>query len=130
MIFHQSIKVEQLYVGPVNYQPGDYTFCNAEHSLSTISTNVASGLGYDVLNPKRTAEVITGSGIEELPIIEVKALTAIGQTIEDIDVMCLDLHPEVHAEGVLGLNFLLNFDVNISFSKGIIALIISESDRF
>ena len=55
--------------------------------------------------------------------IEVKALTAIGQTIENIEVICLDLPPEIHAEGVLGLNFLLNFDVNISFSKGYIQLV-------
>lgn len=74
-------------------------------SITSISTNVASGLGYDTLNPERTEEVITGSGIEELAIIEVTALTAIGQTVENIDVMCLDLHPEIHAEGVLGLNF-------------------------
>ena len=89
-------------------------------SITSISTNVALDLGYNLSNPKSTREVITGSGVEELPIIEVKALTAIGQTIENIDVICLDLHPEIHAEGVLGLNFLSNFDVSIFFSKGII----------
>ena len=89
-------------------------------SITSISTNVTSDLGYPLSNPKNTKEVITGSGIENVPIIEVKALTAIGQTIENIDVMCLDLHPEIYAEGVLGLNFLLNFDISIFFSKGII----------
>jgi predicted aspartyl protease len=99
-------------------------------SITSISTNVASGLGYDILNPERPEEVITGSGVEELSIIEVTALTAIGQTVENIDVMCLDLHPEIHAEGVLGLNFLLNFDVSIFFSKGVIELVSPELDRF
>ena len=67
-------------------------------------------------------EVVTGSGVEEAPVIEIKGLTAIGQTIENIEVMCRDLPVEAPVEGVLGLNFLMNFDVHISFSKGTIEL--------
>ena len=92
-------------------------------STTSIPIYVASALGYSISNPTSIKEVVTGSGIEETPVIEVKALTAIGQTIENIEVICLDLPPEIHVEGVLGLNFLLNFDVNISFSKGIIQLL-------
>ena len=92
-------------------------------STTSIPMYVASALGYNISNPESINEVVTGSGVEEAPVIEVKALTAIGQTIENIEVICLNLHPEIHAEGVLGLNFLLNFDVNISFSKGIIELV-------
>ena len=92
-------------------------------STTSIPIYVASALGYNTSNPKSIKEVVTGSGVEEAPVIEVKALTAIGQTIENIEVICLDLPPEIHAEGVLGLNFLLNFDVNISFSKGYIQLV-------
>ena len=92
-------------------------------STTSIPIYVASALGYSTSDPKSINEIVTGSGVEEAPVIEVKALTAIGQTIENIEVICLDLPLEVHAEGVLGLNFLLNFDVNISFSKGIIELV-------
>lgn len=92
-------------------------------STTSIPIYVASALGYSTSDPKSINEIVTGSGVEEAPVIEVKALTAIGQTIENIEVICLDLPLEVHAEGVLGLNFLLNFDVNILFSKGIIELV-------
>ena len=91
-------------------------------STTSIPIYVASALGYNISNSKRISEVVTASGVEEVPVIEIKALTAIGQTIENIEVICLDLPPEIHVEGVLGLNFLLNFDVNISFSKGTIEL--------
>ncbi len=91
-------------------------------TTTSIPIYVASALGYNVSKPKRIEEVVTGSGVEEVPIIEIKELTAIGQTIENIEVMCHDLPPDAPVEGVLGLNFLMNFDLNISFSKGIIAL--------
>ena len=89
-------------------------------STTSIPSYVASALGYNIPNP--IDDIITGSGIEKAPIIEIKGLTAIGQTIENIEVVCLDLPPEIYVEGVLGLNFLINFDVHISFSKGIIEL--------
>jgi len=91
-------------------------------TTTSIPIYVASALGYSISNPKDRREVVTGSGIEEVPIIEIKALTAIGQTIENIEVMCHDLPPDAYVEGVLGLNFLMNFDVNISFSTGTIEL--------
>ncbi|MYC74681.1 hypothetical protein F4X10_02775 [Candidatus Poribacteria bacterium] len=107
----------------------DNSFRDIEVALDTGATTtsipiyVASALGYNISEPKRIEPVVTGSGVEEVPIIEIKALTAIGQTIKNIEVMCHDLPPEAPVEGVLGLNFLMNFDVHISFSKGTLELI-------
>ena len=91
-------------------------------TTTSIPIYVVSALEYNVSNPKSIVEVVTGSGVEEAPVIEIKGLTAIGQTIENIEVMCRDLPVEAPVEGVLGLNFLMNFDVHISFSKGTIEL--------
>ena len=91
-------------------------------TTTSIPIYVVSALGYNVSNPKDIVEVITGSGVEEAPVIEIKGLTAIGQTIENIEVMCRDLPLEAPVEGVLGLNFLMNFDVHISFLNGTIEL--------
>ncbi len=91
-------------------------------TTTSIPIYVVSALGYNVSNPKDIVEVITGSGVEEAPVIEIKGLTAIGKTIENIEVMCRDLPLEAPVEGVLGLNFLMNFDVHISFLKGTIEL--------
>ena len=56
------------------------------------------GFGIRYLNdPERTESSNNRHPVtvEKLPIIEVTALTAIGQTVENIDVMCLNLHPEI-----------------------------------
>lgn len=91
-------------------------------STTSIPTKIALDLGYDLSNPKEEAEIITGSGIELMKRITVQRLTAIGETVENIDVLCHDLPADAIIDGVLRLNFLVHFDVNISFSTGAIEL--------
>ncbi len=91
-------------------------------SDTSIPTKVALDLGYDLSNPKHRVRLTTGSGTVPAKIITVRKLTAIGESVENIDILCHDLPAESTIDGVLGLNFLRHFDVNISFSTGIIEL--------
>ncbi len=91
-------------------------------SDTSIPTKVALDLGYDLSNPKHRVRLTTGSGTVPAKIITVRKLTAIGEAVENIDVLCHDLPAESTIDGVLGLNFLRHFDVNISFSTGTIEL--------
>lgn len=91
-------------------------------SNTSIPTKIASDLGYYLTNPKQVVLLTTGSGIVPAKIITVRKLTAIGETIENIDVVCHDLPFRSTIDGVLGLNFLSHFDLNISFSTGTIEL--------
>ena len=77
---------------------------------------------YNLSNPEREVEIVTGSGIESRKLITLSKLTAIGETLEDINVICHDLPAKSGVAGLLGLNLLSHFDVNISFSTGIIEL--------
>ncbi len=92
-------------------------------STTVIPTKIALDLGYDLSNPKGNEEIITGSGIELMKRITVHKLTAIGETVENIDVLCHDLPADSIIDGVLGLNFLSHFDVNLSFSTGTLELL-------
>ncbi len=89
-------------------------------STTTIPTEVAVDLGYDLSNPNE--QMMTANGIVLANRIAVRKLTAIGETVENIDVVCHDLPEGSIIEGLLGLNFLRHFDVNISFSTGTIEL--------
>ena len=106
----------------------NYDFRNVIVALDTsasdtsIPTKVATNLGYDLSNPKQVVLLITGSGTAPAKIITVSKLTAIGETVENIDVLCHDLPEASTIDGVLGLNFLSHFDLNISFSTGTIEL--------
>lgn len=91
-------------------------------SNTSIPTRIAADLGYDLSNPKQVVLLTTSSNIVPAKLITVRKLTAIGESVENIDVVCHDLPFGSTIEGVLGLNFLSHFDLNISFSTGTIEL--------
>lgn len=92
-------------------------------SITTIPPQVATDLGYDLSNPKQEVNILASNGVFTAKIISVRKLTAIGETVENIDVLCHDLPEDSIVEGLLGLNFLQHFDINISFSTGTIELL-------
>ena len=91
-------------------------------SITIIPSQVLIALGYDLLNPDGQVQLLTANGITFAKRINVRRLTTIGETIENIDVLCHDLPKNSPIKGLLGLNFLRHFDVNISFSTGTIEL--------
>ena len=115
--------VLRLTVGGVDANTFRNVFVVLDTGASTtmIPTQVAADLGYDISNPNQ--QIVTASGIVLAKRITVRKLTAIGETVENIDVVCHDLPEGSIIEGLLGLNFLRHFDVNISFSTGTIELL-------
>lgn len=91
-------------------------------SVTSIPTGIAKALGYDLSDNCEETEIITGSGIEKVKVIQVSKLTAIGESIDNIEVWCWDLPLDLEVAGVLGYNFLENFDINILFSSNTIHL--------
>ena len=114
--------VLRLTVGGVDANTFRNVFVVLDTGASTTMTptEVAADLGYDISNPNQ--QIITASGIVLAKRITVRKLTAIGEMVENIDVVCHDLPEGSIIEGLLGLNFLRHFDVNISFSTGTIEL--------
>ena len=87
---------------------------------SIIPPKVASNLGYDISEPKEMMEFsgIYGSGWSK--VINVSKVEAIGESVNDMDIVLHQLAPDIIADAILGLDFLRNFDTTISYSKGII----------
>ena len=114
--------VIRLTVGGVDPDTFRNVFVALDTGASTtmIPTEVAVDLGYDLSNPNE--RMMTANGIVLANRITVHKLTAIGETVENVDVVCHDLPEGSIIEGLLGLNFLRHFDVNISFSTGTIEL--------
>ena len=114
----------RLTVGGINTD----TFRNLIVALDTgatttvIPTEVALALGYDLSNPKGQIGLLTASGAASAKVITVRKLAAVGETVEDIEVLCHNLPGNSAIKGLLGLNFLKHFNVNISFSTGTIEL--------
>ena len=87
---------------------------------SIIPPKIASNLGYDISEPKEMMEFsgVYGSGSSK--VISVSKVEAIGESVDDMDIVLHQLAPDITADAILGLDFLCNFDTTISYSKGII----------
>ncbi|MEW6417370.1 MAG: retropepsin-like aspartic protease [Nitrospirota bacterium] len=90
-------------------------------TTTILPADILADLGYDPGNPglPRT-RMITGSGIGYSPYITVKSLIVGGEKIDNVGVLCHDLPTETGIDGLLGLNFLKNFDITIEYSSGML----------
>ena len=90
-------------------------------SITTISTDILFRAGYDVTSGiiKR---ITTASGIEHVKEIILEKIKLGAFEICDVLVYAHTFPQESFSSGVLGLNVLSKFDVNMLFSKGSIEL--------
>ena len=91
-------------------------------SVTTISTDILFRAGYDISSGS-TKRITTASGIEYVKEVFIDKIKLDTYEIENVLVYAHTFPQESFATGVLGLNVLLNFDVNLIFSKKIIELI-------
>ncbi len=92
-------------------------------TYSIIPWNIAEGLGYGPAVSRRKITLITASSVEEAPLIVVRAIKALGMEARNVDVVCHDLPLGSRVEGLLGLSFLKNFNMNLYFKQRGIELI-------
>ncbi len=84
-----------------------------------LAADILADLGYDPGCPGLPrVRMITGSGIEYAPCITVRSLSVGDEKLDNVEVLCHDLPDEAYIEGLLGLNFLNNFDFTIEYSSG------------
>ncbi|MBI2913171.1 MAG: retroviral-like aspartic protease family protein [Chloroflexi bacterium] len=90
--------------------------------MGADSSAIAEALGYDPAASRRTVEVTTVSTVEVAPVITVQAVRALGFQVENVDMLCHDLPPASRVQGLLGLSFLKNFDVDLHFKRRVLEL--------
>lgn len=91
-------------------------------SFTHLPWRVIQAIGYDPGTSKEKVKVVTPSGVEFPPKVKVKRIRALGKSIENVEVLCHDLPPEAKVDGLLGLNFLRNFNIAIRFKEGVIEI--------
>ena len=79
-------------------------------------------LGYDTATEKELHQITTGSGIEFVPVISLDKIVALDHEHADFSVLCHNLPPSAGVDGVLGLDFFRDQNLNIDFRNGLITL--------
>jgi clan AA aspartic protease (TIGR02281 family) len=88
-------------------------------TYTMIPWEIAEALGYKPEMSKEKVTLITASGVETAPLIEIKKIKFLGEGLDNVPVVCHDLPPKSYVTGLLGSSFLRHFRITIDYPKGI-----------
>jgi aspartyl protease family protein len=85
--------------------------------LTLITPQVAEEIGFQISTLVPSTEVIGITGSNIVPKVNVDSITLFNYTIENITCMIVGLLPKLRVDGLLGLNFLCHFNINLNFEN-------------
>jgi clan AA aspartic protease (TIGR02281 family) len=88
-------------------------------TYTMIPWEIAEALGYKPEMSKEKVTLITASGVETAPLIEIKKIRFLGEELDNVSVVCHDLPPKSYVTGLLGSSFLRHFKITIDYPKGV-----------
>jgi clan AA aspartic protease (TIGR02281 family) len=91
-------------------------------SYTMISSAVAKELEIDTEQNRRTAPFQTANGVIQAPLVSLESITLGGMEIRNLTAAVHDILPDSRVAGLLGLNFLTNFRMDIDTQKGVLHL--------
>jgi clan AA aspartic protease (TIGR02281 family) len=91
-------------------------------SYTMISSAVAKELDIDTEQQHRTAPFQTANGIIQAPLVSLDSINVGGMEIRNLTAAVHDILADSRVAGLLGLNFLSNFRMDIDTQKGVLHL--------
>jgi len=91
-------------------------------SYTLISNALARDLSIDVGSNPKTLAFQTANGLIQAPVTSLESITVGGMEIRNLPAAVHDAVPDPEVAGLLGLNFLSNFRMDIDTQKGVLHL--------
>ena len=91
-------------------------------SYTTISQATAKELEIDLENNPSLIPLQTANGIIQAPLVSVRSIEVGGLGVKDLTVAVHDVFPDPGIAGLLGLNFLNQFRLDIDSKAGVLRL--------
>jgi clan AA aspartic protease (TIGR02281 family) len=91
-------------------------------TYTMISAATAKELSIDPQQPQRTMPFQTANGVIQAPLANLESVIVGGMEIKNLTAAIHDAVPSAQVAGLLGLNFLSNFRLDIDTEKGMLHL--------
>jgi len=91
-------------------------------STTTIRESSLRDIGYP---PESLTDLVPFSDASQshlVPRITLKSLSLAGARVENLEALCYTIPEEYGIHGVVGLNFLRHFNLNLNFKQGILTM--------
>jgi clan AA aspartic protease (TIGR02281 family) len=89
-------------------------------TYTMIPWDTAEMLGLEPELSKERIEIITASGVENAPLVNLKSMVVLGKRIEGIQFVVHNLPMKSYVDGLLGLTSLVQLRLRIDFYKGLL----------
>ena len=89
-------------------------------TYTMISSAVAKDLDIDLTQNQRTMPFQTANGLIQAPLTNLDSITVGGMEVKNLTAAVHDAVPDPQVAGLLGLNFLSNFRMDIDTQKGLL----------
>ena len=83
-----------------------------------VNVGMLVAIGYDPALVAERTQVTTGSGVEYVPRVPIRAIKVLGHTRHDLAVLAHTLPPSASVDGLLGLDFFRGRTITIDFQAG------------
>lgn len=82
-------------------------------TYTVIAPAILRSIGCDPATATQTVRIFTGSRPENPPYVKILQLSCLGQVVENMYVLAHSLPPEVYVDGLLGMDFLRRFPIEL-----------------
>lgn len=91
-------------------------------AYTILSQEILEYIGSSSATATKKQRIITGSGYEIVPVIAVENFNCFGKTIKNFPILGHTLPFGVYVDGLLGMDFLCRFDLDIKTKNGEIVI--------
>lgn len=83
-----------------------------------ISQEILENIGCSPAGATKRQRIITGSGYEIVPVVQVNKFHCLGKSIGNFELLAHTLPLGTYVDGLLGMDFLNQFEIEIIISRG------------
>jgi predicted aspartyl protease len=91
--------------------------------VTMISPQLAERAGINWKRARKHALMSGVTGTTIIPLVRIQRLIALGKTQRNLRVICANLPPPIQVDGLLGLDFLSQYNVHLNFLDGYLEIL-------
>ena len=87
-------------------------------AYTIVSQEILDVIGCSPAQSEKKQRIITGSGYEIVPVVIVSKFSCLGKLLKNFRILAHTLPFGVYVDGLLGMDFLNSFEIEIRIKKG------------
>ncbi len=87
-------------------------------AYTIIAQEILENIGCGPTTAKKKRRIITGSGYEIVPVVSVQKFHCLGKVVRNFEILAHTLPSGTYVDGLLGMDFLSRFNVQIKVYSG------------